>query len=142
MWGGLVSAIPAGWALCDGQGGRPDLRDRFIRGATGDPGATGGSATHTHADHAGVVTHTHTVAVTDPGHVHVQGVNSASTGGLSGYTADTSTNTRVNSGYSTSSATTGVTAAADAPAGAVAALAHDSPSNLPPFYALAFIVKV
>jgi hypothetical protein len=51
----------------------------------------------------------HTHAVTDPGHTHVQGVNSTATGGLSGYTADTSTNTRVNSGYSTSSATTGVT---------------------------------
>jgi hypothetical protein len=38
-------------------------------------------------------------------HSHVQGVNSTATGGLSGYTADTSTNTRVNSGYSTSDST-------------------------------------
>lgn len=52
---------------------------------------------------------THTHAVTDPGHTHVQGVNSATTGGTSGYTPDTSTNTRVNSGYSTSSAATGIT---------------------------------
>jgi hypothetical protein len=51
----------------------------------------------------------HTHAVTDPGHTHVQGVNSTATGGLAGATPDTSTNTRVNSGYSTSSATTGVT---------------------------------
>jgi hypothetical protein len=37
--------IPAGWKLCDGTGGTPDLRDRFIRG-TGDyakVGTPGGS---------------------------------------------------------------------------------------------------
>jgi microcystin-dependent protein len=33
MWSGSIGAIPAGWALCDGTGGRPDLRDRFIVGA-------------------------------------------------------------------------------------------------------------
>jgi microcystin-dependent protein len=74
---------------------------------------TGGTKTHTLTE-SEIPSHTHvqdahTHAVTDPGHVHVQGVNSTATGGLSGYTADTSTNTRVNSGYSTSSATTGIT---------------------------------
>ena len=142
MWGGLVASIPAGWALCNGQNGTPDLRDMFIKGASGDPGATGGSATHTHADHTGVINHTHPVNVTDPQHAHVQGVNSTATGGLSGYTADTSTNTRANSGYSTSAAATGITAATTNPVGGVAALAHDTPNHEPPFYALAFIQKV
>ena len=52
--------IPAGWALCDGTNGTPDLRSRFVKGAAAglDPGATGGAATHAHADHA---SHTHTV---------------------------------------------------------------------------------
>lgn len=46
---------------------------------------------------------THTLTTTEiPAHSHVQGVNSATTGGLSGYAPDTSTNTRANSGYSTS----------------------------------------
>lgn len=36
MWSGNISEIPAGWALCDGNGGRPDLRDRFIVGAGKD----------------------------------------------------------------------------------------------------------
>ena len=49
----------------------------------------------------GAKTHTLTEAEM-PSHTHVQGVNSATTGGLSGYTPDTSTNTRVNSGYATS----------------------------------------
>lgn len=29
------SSIPSGWALCDGSGGRPDLRNRFVLGASG-----------------------------------------------------------------------------------------------------------
>jgi hypothetical protein len=51
----------------------------------------------------------HSHPVTDPTHTHVQGVNSATTGGTSGYAPDTSTNNRVNSGYSTSAAATGIT---------------------------------
>jgi hypothetical protein len=54
MWHGLLANIPSGWALCDGTGGTPDLRDKFLRGAAAaaNPGTTGGSATHTHDDHA------------------------------------------------------------------------------------------
>lgn len=32
MWSGNVAAIPAGFALCDGQNGTPDLRGRMILG--------------------------------------------------------------------------------------------------------------
>lgn len=32
MWHGQVDQIPPDWALCDGQNGTPDLRDRFILG--------------------------------------------------------------------------------------------------------------
>lgn len=80
-----------------------------------------------------VINHTHTVDVTDPGHTHVQGVNSASTGGTSGYTADTSTNTRVNSGYSTSSGTTGITAATQNPAGGAASITPAGTVSTPTF---------
>lgn len=60
MWSGLISAIPSGWALCDGANGTPDLRNRFIVGShsdssgqsrttiTGAPTKSGGSLTHTH----------------------------------------------------------------------------------------------
>lgn len=62
MWGGAVSAIPTGWALCDGTNGTPDLRSRFVVGAAGDnvsgqlgntgmtaysPGLIGGEEAHT-----------------------------------------------------------------------------------------------
>ena len=33
MWSGVFDEIPSGWALCDGNNGTPDLRDRFIVGA-------------------------------------------------------------------------------------------------------------
>lgn len=33
IWAGAIVDIPAGWALCDGNGGRPDLRDKFVIGA-------------------------------------------------------------------------------------------------------------
>lgn len=51
MWSGAVSAIPAGWHLCDGTAGTPDLRDRFVGGAGNlyAPGATGGGATFTNS---------------------------------------------------------------------------------------------
>lgn len=53
MWHGLLSEIPSGWALCDGQNGTPDLRGKFVKGAAAgqNPGATGGAQTHTHASH-------------------------------------------------------------------------------------------
>lgn len=49
MWSGAVNAVPAGWALCNGQNGTPDLRDRFVVGAglSYDKGAVGGANTHT-----------------------------------------------------------------------------------------------
>lgn len=51
MWSGLLANIPGGWALCDGDGGTPDLRNRFIYGcsASENPGATGGSIQHSHS---------------------------------------------------------------------------------------------
>lgn len=34
MWAGTIATIPSGWALCDGTNGTPDLRSRFIIGAS------------------------------------------------------------------------------------------------------------
>lgn len=30
MWSGTIASIPAGWALCNGASGTPDLTDKFI----------------------------------------------------------------------------------------------------------------
>jgi len=57
MWSGLLSAIPSGWLLCDGDNGTPDLRSKFIKGSAPgvEPGVTGGVATHDHDNHADLV---------------------------------------------------------------------------------------
>lgn len=49
IWSGAQNAIPQYWALCDGQNGTPDLRNRFIVGAGNEytVGNTGGSETVT-----------------------------------------------------------------------------------------------
>lgn len=82
MWSGLISAIPTGWFLCNGLNGTPDLRGRFIYGASVDTDVktTGGSAnaivvSHTHTGPA----HTHTSAAhthSTPNHTHTASSNS------------------------------------------------------------------
>ena len=55
MWSGNPSAIPDGWALCDGANGTPDLRGRFIVGYNpsdsdyNSVGNIGGAKTHSHS---------------------------------------------------------------------------------------------
>jgi len=48
MWSGAEDSVPNGWAICDGQNGTPDLRDRFVVGAGSEyaKGATGGEKEH------------------------------------------------------------------------------------------------
>lgn len=74
MWSGIVSTIPAGWVLCDGNNNTPNLKDRFIMGAGGGyPGGlvaannTGGLASVT-LTAAQLPAHTH--PITDNGHSH------------------------------------------------------------------------
>jgi hypothetical protein len=129
MWSGSIGSIPAGWALCNGANGTPDLRDRFViaAGSTYSVGQTGGSAD------AIVVTHTHTATVTDPGHVHAIGYDpgqAASGAGRNGI-ADPSAGNAVNS----RSNTTGISVS-NASAGS-----SGTGANLPPYYALAYIMK-
>jgi len=38
MWSGTIASIPAGYYLCNGSNGTPDLRDRFVVGASIDDG--------------------------------------------------------------------------------------------------------
>lgn len=92
-------------------------------------GQTGGSSTHTHAAHTGVINHTH--PVTDPGHVHAQQRFPTATGGSTGFTVDTSMSGTQAAANNTASSTTGLTT--NNPAGGVASLTHDSPEHLPPF---------
>lgn len=62
MWSGAVNTIPNGWALCDGNNGTPDLRNRFIVGSGSNysVGATGGTATNS-------IQHNHSITTEAPG---------------------------------------------------------------------------
>ena len=126
IWSGATGAVPAGYYLCNGLNGTPDLRNSFVLGAgsTYSVGQTGGSTD------AIVVSHTHTATVTDPGHYH----NLASSGsgtlandspsGLTG--ASTTITATATTGISVANSTTGVSG---------------TNANMPPYYALAYIMK-
>lgn len=74
MWSGSLSSIPKGWVLCDGKSGTPDLRERFVICAS-DTGAytvgtTGGENAHTLTIKE-LPNHTHTGSTTSNGnHSH------------------------------------------------------------------------
>jgi len=129
MWSGAVSAIPLGWLLCDGTSSTPNLKNRFVIGA-GDTyavDATGGSAD------AVVVSHTHTATstVTDPGHLHSSANEAPGNAAADGAGYKKALN------GSTGTATTGITVATtNATAGV-----SGTNANLPPYYALAYIMK-
>lgn len=75
IWIGLLANIPANWALCDGNAGRPNLLVKFVRGTTTSIGDNGGN-TAVHAHTPSAHGHTHT------GHVHAGSSNGPSaTGG-------------------------------------------------------------
>lgn len=132
LWSGSIGSIPAGYVLCNGSNGTPDLRDRFIVGAgsTYAVDATGGSA------NAIVVSHTHTATstVTDPGHLHTYLENTSAeyigTGNLQQNVYNDQTR-------NTSTATTGITVATTV----ATAGTSGTNANLPPYYALCYIMK-
>jgi len=133
MWSGDLASIPEGWALCDGAQGTPDLRDRFIYYvSTGeDPGAIGGSTSHSHS-YSDLPQHNH--GITDPGHTH-----SDYYGGTGGnmYVYDGTAN-RGFYDHRSSVSTTGITVN-DA---GQASSSTEQASSLPPYYKLAFIMKL
>lgn len=138
LWSGSIASIPSGWALCNGSNGTPDLRNRFIVGAgsTYAVAATGGSAD------AIVVSHTHTASssssVTDPGHTHVQN-RAATGGGLSGPINQAVDGSEA-SYLSTQSATTGISVSTSTTVNNAGSSGTNA--NLPPYYALAYIMKL
>jgi microcystin-dependent protein len=152
MWSGAVDAIPAGWALCDGQNNRPDLRNRFIVGA--------GGAGATYAPHATGGTQTVTLTVSQlPGHTHGPGtLNIVGSGGHTHSTNAPIKNVKavgINSGGGENAqnpdigdaTTTAGGGTHTHPASTFAGLTASTGSgaaieNRPPYYALAFIIKL
>jgi hypothetical protein len=142
MWSGSIASIPAGWYLCNGSNSTPDLRDRFIVGAgsTYAVAATGGSAD------AISVAHTHTFSATtssDGAHTHDLAMyqsSSASSGQCSLTNGPQSSNNAfcqdsgnfVRSAGAHTHTVSGTTASTGS---------SGTNANLPPYYALAYIMK-
>lgn len=145
MWSGTIAAIPSGWVLCNGSNGTPDLRNRFIVGAHSDTAGvayttiTGSNTVTGGSKDAIVVSHTHSIS--DPGHQHayrldVNGANVAfvgNQGNLGGATLPIGTGSGESISTGTQSSGTGISINSTGSSGTNA--------NLPPYYALAFIMK-
>jgi hypothetical protein len=143
MWSGVISNIPTGWYLCNGSNGTPDLRNKFIIGATLDDTVAKTSITGSNTQTGGskdsvVVTHNHNSGVT--GSTSITGSFPTSAGansysgvftrgsGYSGNGGEPQTNYPVNM---------------DAPHTHTITAEGESGTNknLPPYFALAFIMK-
>lgn len=113
IWSGAAADVPSGWALCDGTNGTPDLRGRFVLGAGG---------TYNPGAQGG----SEEVALTveqmpSHGHRYVSGVTTTHK-----VSTTTSGSTLMGIAYETTDNTGG-----GAP--------H---ANMPPYYALAYIMKL
>ena len=160
MWYGNIGSIPSGWLLCNGSNGTPDLRDRFIVGAGSSYAVSqiGGTAeaivvSHTHtasstSSFSGNALGTHSHTATDLGHTHQYMMPSTTQqkpagsgqGAFIGST-DTATSTGfanisvvpISAGIPSGNVSTSTTISSTGSSGANA--------NLPPYYALAYIMK-
>jgi hypothetical protein len=134
MWSGSIASIPSGWVLCNGSNGTPDLRDRFVVGAgsTYSVAGTGGSA------NAIVVSHTHTGTTNGAGsHTHTINGDAINSTGIN------NTVISFNQGISTTFTSSAVNSVGDHTHGFTTDSSGSSGTNanLPPYYALAFIMK-
>jgi microcystin-dependent protein len=150
LWSGSV--VPAGWALCDGSAGTPDLRGRFVIGTSDSYtlGSTGGSATtsaggvHSHTsssagshNHGGVTGGTALTYSQIPPHTHtLQSGSALESGGEFSTTTGTGTATGTAEAHTHSISSSG----------SHSHVISDSDTHThtvtPPYYALAYIIKV
>jgi microcystin-dependent protein len=156
LWSGSTGSVPSGWRLCDGGGGTPDLRNRFVVGAgsTYAVDATGGSA------NAVVVSHSHGASTTVNTKTGLNGTltllnRGGSSGAQSLMRARSGSVTYASSGqgnYGTgwegeggsnsSKATFTLNHNHSASTSVSSAGSSGTNKNLPPYYALAYIMKL
>lgn len=133
MWFGSLP-VPTGWRLCDGTNGTPNLTNRFVVGAGGAYafGDTGGSAD------AVVISHTHVTTIDNNG-AHSHNYSPYGAGGAgSSYPAASLAFGTPNVILTQSEGLHNHNAAVAAPVGSVSGTNR----NLPPYYALYFIMRV
>lgn len=131
IWSGTANDVPDGWALCDGENGTPDLRGRFVLGSSESHalGSTGGSETVTLAK-AQMPAHSHNLRI----------FRDSSTSKMQSVLAVGDINNNMpSSNLDLFTVATGTfnTASVGDPQGS--SQAH---SNMPPYYVLAYIMKL
>jgi len=151
IWSGASNAIPTRWSLCSGQtvngNVTPDLRNRFVVGAgsTYNVSATGGftdaiNISHTHTTSTNG---SHGHGINDPGHTHTyrtwsvdQGVDTDSHG------HDTTVH-RGSTQYNSGGKPTGISVNSGGGHEHTANASGSSGTgrNLPPYYALCYIMR-
>ena len=145
MWSGTDGNIPSNWSLCNGSNGTPNLVDKFIvgRGSAYAAGDTGGNAD------AIIPEHTHTATGGSHGHpvrhsTQQSGTVEADASG--GYVLDNTGTQDFAANNSSPGSTSGdqigqsgsLTLTAANPVGA----ASTTNANLPPYYAIAYIMRI
>lgn len=132
IWSGAESAIPSGWALCDGENGTPDLRDRFVLGA----------GSHAVSETGGEETHTLTTAEI-PSHSHCQciGKSDGNTYFWASYISSGSSSLK---GWATCypSVSVKTTFSSYSDLRTSNSGSGKSHNNMPPYYALCYIMKL
>ena len=160
MWSGAVASIPIGYLLCDGTSGTPNLVNRFVMGAGGlySPNDTGGYKdgqiinhthtattvdagihTHTGSTTAGTGKHTHTMKSTAFSTLPVTSQGPSGEGGFASklWNTDSSSGEHTHTMSLNNAGNHNHTLTTANPSGGVDAANR----NLPPYYALAYIMK-
>jgi hypothetical protein len=138
IWSGSSASIPSGWLLCNGSNGTPDLRNRFVVGAgsTYSVGGTGGSADST------LVSHTHTVGTTSlTGQINGISQTFGEQGSASGVFSKYNTTLGFTPVQSDNNNVGGVNFDASHTHTLSTEGSSATNANLPPYYALCYIMK-
>ncbi len=131
IWTETIASIPTGWALCDGTGGTPNLLGKFAQGVatpSTDPGTLGGEDTVTLTS-SQIAAHNHTTSAYSHQHTF-SGATGAGGGGVR-FTNDGNDDDTKSSSSTTPPSQNLIATGSNGP--------HD---NLPPYYQVAYIIKL
>jgi len=147
MWSGAANAIPTGYVLCDGTNSTPDLRNKFVVGAGAGSaysvGDTGGSADATLVSHSHTINnHTHSVSGNTGNDSHSHTIQSSSSiGGGTRVTSQNDTGNTATTSSDTHSHSFSATTGNPSDRGTNSQGSSATNANLPPYYALCYIMK-